>query len=704
MLRSHSLENLPRLSKRKRFIRLLGWMSSLVLIGMSFYYSYGSRNAVLKSATQISQVMAQLTANHAESFMRGIVHIFNGLDDILSIHPAMGSPHHREIHLLLQHHKNAQPELMDLLVLDADGRIIHWTGPNTTPPQVNDRDYATAHLNTTAASPTAADLFIGEAKLSRVHKNQWFFGVSRAVYKHDGALDYILVAIVHANALQDVYAKSQLGERGTVLLAGQNGGILYRQPEFETLIGLHEPQIAEGYEWMRKTGKPKNIRLVSPLDGRKRIVSARLVSENIPMMVAVTLDENEVLADWRRENIMLALITSVAILVVLMLTARLLQGAGREENAVADLAKSEQRYRQLFQGNKAPELLISPVDGQIVDANEAAANFYGWSHDELLSKTINDINILNPEAVRMEMSAAHAENRDHFFFKHRLASGEVRDVEVRSGPIQIEERHLLYSIIHDVTDRRKAEEALLDAMRAAETATEAKSEFLANMSHELRTPLNSIIGFAQMMEYEIKGPLPTDYREYTQLITNSGRLLLETINGILDIAKIEAGKFELQTEDVFMGDLVNETVALMDIQAKEKGLQIVNTTHDLHHLHVDPMRVKQVLFNIIGNAIKFTDKGQVVVDSYCNVNGHHITVSDTGIGMHPEQIETAFEPFQQVHGTSLARKHQGTGLGLSFSRQVMRLHGGDLTAISTPGEGTTITLRFAPEAGKVCCG
>ena len=236
--------------------------------------------------------------------------------------------------------------------------------------------------------------------------------------------------------------------------------------------------------------------------------------------------------------------------------------------------------------------------------------------------------------------------------------------------------------------------------KKAEKANQAKSEFLANMSHELRTPLNSIIGFAEMMNYEIKGPIPATYKEDTALIMGSGRLLLETVNSILDIAKIEAGTFDLQTEPVHMAAVVDEAMALLKVQSAEKGIAFYNETQDMHRLDVDPPRIKQVLLNVIGNAIKFTEQGSVIVMNHCDDEGHNISVIDTGIGMSAEEIEIALMPFQQVHGTSMARRYQGTGLGLSLSRRIMQQHGGDLRITSAPGTGTTVTLHFPVELGE----
>ena len=384
-------------------------------------------------------------------------------------------------------------------------------------------------------------------------------------------------------------------------------------------------------------------------------------------------------------------------------TTELTQEIAEKQKAQAELQEVESMYEDLY--NNAPDMFVS-VDAKtaaILQCNDTLCKNLGYSKQELLGQPI--FFVYHPDCLEDVKKAFHSfvttGRVNNAELQLKCKDGQKIYVILNVSAVRDEHGNIVHSrsVWRDISDLKSTQNALETAKERAEIASKAKSEFLANMSHELRTPLNSIIGFSEMMEYEIKGPLPEDYREYTGLIHKSGTLLLETINSILDLAKIEAGEFELSKEDVFMGDIIGHDLELMNVQAQEKGLELINSTHDLHRLYVDPLRIKQVLMNVIGNAIKFTESGQIVIDSFCDADGHNIRVTDMGIGMTPEQIEIAFEPFRQVHGTSLARRHQGTGLGLSFSRQVMQMHGGDLIAESTPGKGTSMILHFPPDAG-----
>ncbi len=249
----------------------------------------------------------------------------------------------------------------------------------------------------------------------------------------------------------------------------------------------------------------------------------------------------------------------------------------------------------------------------------------------------------------------------------------------------------------DVTEQMAATERLHDAKRAAEAANRSKSEFLANMSHELRTPLNAIIGFADIIRKEMFGPVGTpQYKEYADDIAMSGGSLLQIINDILDMSKIEAGRLELRDDQVDVAAVVAGCRRLISARAEEADVTLeCPNLPNLPHLRADELRIKQILLNLLSNAVKFTPPGgHITVTAGLLPEGEfEIAVTDTGIGMSSEQIQIALEPFRQLDN-SLARRSQGTGLGLPLVRAFTELHGGRLRIHSTPGRGTTIAIRL----------
>lgn len=259
-------------------------------------------------------------------------------------------------------------------------------------------------------------------------------------------------------------------------------------------------------------------------------------------------------------------------------------------------------------------------------------------------------------------------------------------------------------VSRDVTERYNAELDLQAARERAEAASRTKSRFLANMSHELRTPLNAIIGFSDILLQELFGPIGTPrYKEYAQLINESGQLLLDLISDILDMSKIEAGKYELHVEELDAGEIVRACVRLMEGRANEHGVTLETIAPQAVSLvRADKRAVKQILLNLLSNAIKFTPNGGAVrVRAEIKGGQFEITVTDTGVGIPPEDLPRIGRPFEQVSADANLAK-AGTGLGLALVKSLAQLHGGSLRIDSVVGQGTTVLVtlpiaaRFAP--------
>ena len=243
---------------------------------------------------------------------------------------------------------------------------------------------------------------------------------------------------------------------------------------------------------------------------------------------------------------------------------------------------------------------------------------------------------------------------------------------------------------------RRNQERLIAAKEAAEAASRSKSEFLANMSHELRTPLNAIIGFSSMMSGRMLGPLSDRYTEYADLIGASGRHLLAIISDILDLAKADADKLSLGEEVVEIGDIANLASQMVREMAERSQVEFTSEVKEpLPQIFADPAKLAQILVNLLTNAVKFTKPGGRVrlTVARCPKQGITFRVEDTGIGMSPEHIPIALEPFGQVD-TGLARKHSGAGLGLPLTKRLVELHGGTIEIESEPGTGTVVTVSL----------
>jgi cell cycle sensor histidine kinase DivJ len=381
--------------------------------------------------------------------------------------------------------------------------------------------------------------------------------------------------------------------------------------------------------------------------------------------------------------------------------AAFIASAAQDRQRRADEAAAEGAAMYRFLAENAMDLItLHGADGRIRFASPAAHALLGRAPDSLL--TMSAISLAHPEDMRTMQSAfveasyfgraAEAEVR------LKRADGTYVWTEIRCRPAEqtYGEETEIVAVTRDISERKAHERELIEARDLAESASRAKSHFLANMSHELRTPLNAIIGFSEVMTHEMFGPLGKPrYREYAGLIHESGGHLLELINGILDMSKIEAGKFELCEEMFDLPEVATQSVRFVKLQADRKGVVLKTAIPaDCAAMFADKRAIKQILVNLLTNGVKFTPRGgEVKVWAVRDGGGLQIAVRDTGIGISAEDVKRLGRPFEQVDGAHV-RKHEGTGLGLALVKALAAMHGGEAVIESRLGHGTTVRLRL----------
>lgn len=383
----------------------------------------------------------------------------------------------------------------------------------------------------------------------------------------------------------------------------------------------------------------------------------------------------------------------------------------RAENA---LRESEARFRSIFENATAGVVTVSP-EGRVIQANPALGRLLGYSVEEL--KNLSFLDVTHPEDVELshrlyEKVITETPRRIEYEKRYLDKDGKVVWGKVTGTWIFDEQDRPLYAValVLDITRRKEAEQQLRAAKETAEAANSAKGEFLANMSHEIRTPMNGIIG---MTEQVLESDLTEDQRDCLHMALDSARSLLGLLNDILDFSKIEAGKLSLEQVDFDLSQTMKSALCPLSHQATQKGLRLeMSIAPDVPaSLRGDPARLRQVLLNLLGNAIKFTESGSISLHvrpaprerprKMKDDRPEHLfqfCVSDTGIGIEPEKLKQVFQSFVQADGT-VTRKYGGTGLGLSISRMIVEKMGGRIWVESTPGAGSSFLFTAPLQQG-----
>lgn len=362
---------------------------------------------------------------------------------------------------------------------------------------------------------------------------------------------------------------------------------------------------------------------------------------------------------------------------------------------------TEESFQSIFYSAPMPIALIDIMTYRVLQANPAALELFGIedaTHDEI---DIRSFFVDGEQARDLNEITSSATLPRQVPTEVCLVGKQGRTIwaNISVARVTFGDRPSLLVGVQDVTQRRHEADALREARDEATAASRSKSEFLANMSHELRTPLNAIIGFSETIEREMFGPVGNArYREYAEDIHTSGVHLLNLINDILDLSKIEAGHFALHTEETELMSIVDAAIRMVHHRATQSRIEVVSEVSDPSlTLVVDERAMKQVLINLLSNAVKFSpDKSRVIFRARCQDGGLRLSVIDQGIGISEEDIPRAMAPFTQLDGT-LSRAHEGTGLGLPLAKHLVELHGGKLTIESVVGQGTAVHVDLGAE-------
>ncbi|EJM97726.1 MHYT domain-containing protein [Herbaspirillum sp. YR522] len=375
------------------------------------------------------------------------------------------------------------------------------------------------------------------------------------------------------------------------------------------------------------------------------------------------------------------------------------------------------RYRQTFRQVRESESRIraiveTAVDGIITingrgivqEMNRSAERLFGWTAQEVVGRNIK---MLMPEPD----TSSHDDYLRNFLSTglpkvigqgrevnglHR--SGRLVPVRLAVGRVDLPGSQLFVGFVTDISERRALEASLRETAHKAEQAAEAKTAFLANMSHEIRTPMNAIIGFTELL---LKSELAPQQRSHLAIVHQSARSLLGLLNDVLDSTKLEKGAVALEQIDFSLRELAQQVISSLRLSAENKNLELFLDYRPgtVQYFKGDPLRIQQVLTNLLGNAIKFTASGQVRLSIFVDSGAVRLDVADTGIGMNQEQLQRIFDPFSQADA-SISRRFGGTGLGTTIARQLVELMGGGIRVESTPGAGSLFMVSIPLEAGS----